>query len=143
MFNFLKKKKIQNFTVNCKTDSIYINDTNINFPTTYQTLLSILKEPTRQITTSKNYCIWDDFGISCSFENKENILSINFYQNKDKVSEYVAKKQFTGDLFLEDENITYSEFGKIGLGKIAIHRLGSEHETRFGFSIGVNNDYKV
>ena len=34
------------------------------------------------------------------------------------------------------------KFGKIGLGKVAIHRLGSENETRFGFSIGINKDYK-
>ncbi len=141
MLKFLKKKKKKEFIIVCKTNEIFINDINLNFPTTIEQLITIFGEPTRRIHNSSQYVIWDNFGISCSLKNDNEILSISVYQSNN-VSEYVAKKPFTGKLFLEEEEITFGEFSKIGLNKIAIHRLGSESENRFGFSIGVNNDYK-
>ena len=85
---------------------------------------------------------WDDHGVFYGSNDVNNVLSIKFFQNKKDTSEYNTKNQFQGKLFLEDENITYEEFVTIPLGKAIIHRLGSESETRFGFSIGANLDYK-
>lgn len=142
MFNFLKKKKVKHLTIKCGTDYITINDQPISFPTDYNTLIDLLGEPSREIKKSNNYILWDDFGIFCGYNNLNKILSINLYQNKKDKTEYNTKKQFTGSLFLNDEEITHTEFGKIALGKVVIHRLGSENETRFGFSLGVNLEYK-
>lgn len=141
MFNFFKKKR-KNFIINCKTDEITINDVNLTFPTNYQTLVTVFGEPTRELEKSKNYMIWDKDGILCSYTNPKEILSIDFYQNNPTKSEYNTKKQFKGTLFLNYESITNNEFSKIALGSLAIHRLGSENEIRFGFSLGVNNIYK-
>ena len=142
MFNFLKKKKVNHIIIKCGTDYITINDLPISFPTNYNTLVDILGEPSRQIKKSNTYIFWDHFGIFCGHNNSNKILSINVYQNKKDKTEYNTKKQFTGSLFLNDEEITNSEFGKMALGKFVIHRLGSENETRFGFSLGANVGYK-
>ena len=142
MFNFLKKKKIKDLIIKCDTDVITVDDKPLTFPTNYDNLINVLGTPTRVIKKSNNYLIWDDYGVFCGYTNKDTILSINIYQNKQDRSEYNTKRQFNGQLFLNDEEITNNEFSKIALGKVAIHRLGSEHETRFGFSIGVNRDYR-
>lgn len=141
MFNFLRKKKVKHLSIKCTTDNITINDQHISFPTDYDTLTSILGKPSREIKKSNIYLMWDDFGIFYGSKDLNNVLSINIYQNKKDKSEYNTKKQFAGSLFLDDEEITYAEFGTIILGKNVIHRLGSESETRFGFSIGANLDY--
>lgn len=141
MFKLFKKKKLKDFTIICKTNSIMVNDVELSFPTTYNTLVEIFGDPSRKIDGSNEYIIWDDYGFSCSVNDSQAILAVNVYQSNN-VSTYVAKKPFKGKLYFDDKDITYTEFGKIGLGKVAIHRLGSEHETRFGFSIGINNDYK-
>lgn len=141
MFSIFKKKKQKYFIINCKTDNILINGVPLLFPTNYENLVAVFGEPTRTINSSKKHIIWDDYGISCSLKSDTEILAINVYQ-KNNLSEYVPKKPYTGTLFFDEEDITFDEFSKIGLGKIAIHRLGSEKETRFGFSLGINNDYK-
>ena len=141
MFSFFKKKKVQQLTIKCSTDSILINEKPISFPTDYNSLIQILGEPSRKIEKSNIYLFWDDYGVFYGSNDLNNVLSINIYQNKKDKSEYNTKNQFKGTLFLDDEDITNSEFVKIGLGKVVIHRLGSESETRFGFSIGVNHDY--
>lgn len=142
MFSIFKKKKQKYFIINCNTDSVLINGTPLSFPTNYSTLVEVLGEPSRTISTTKEYVIWDDYGFACSLKDSDEIVAINVYQGNN-ISEYVPKKPYTGTLFFEDDDITFNEFSKIGLGKIAILRLGSENETRFGFSIGVNNDYKA
>ncbi len=142
MFSFFKRKKVQELVIKCDTDAIFINDNEVSFPTSYTQLIDVFGKPSRFLNKSNNYAIWDLQGIFCGFTDENNILSINIYQSKKDKSEYNTKKQFTGKLFLNDEEITHSEFGKIGLGKVAIHRLGSENENRFGFSLGVNRDFK-
>lgn len=142
MFNFLKKKKVKHLSIKCTADSITINDQIISFPTDYDTLTQILGAPSREIKKSNIYLLWDDYGIFYGSKDLNNVLSINIYQYKKDKSEYNTKKQFSGSLFLNDEDITHAEFGKIALGKNVIHRLGSESENRFGFSIGVNLEYK-
>jgi len=142
MFSFFKKKKVKHLSIKCATDSITINDQTISFPTDYETLISVLGKPSREIKKSNTYFLWDDYGIFYGSNNLNKVLSINIYQNKKDKSEYNTKKQFKGSLFLNDEEITNSEFVKIPLGKVVIHRLGSENETRFGFSIGANLNYK-
>ena len=142
MFNFFKKKKVIDLVIKCNTDAIVINETQIDFPTSYNTLVSVLGKPDRELKMTNHYMIWDNYGVFCGCTDKENILSINIYQNKQDRSEYNTKKQFKGQLFLNDEEITNNEFSKVSLGKIAIHRLGSENEIRFGFSLGINKFYK-
>ncbi|MDY0781141.1 hypothetical protein [Tenacibaculum sp. IB213877] len=141
MFNFLKKKKTKHLVIKCDTDNITINNKEISFPTNYQNLATVLGKPSRQITKSNTYTFWDKYGIFCGYADENNILSINIYQNKLDTSEYNTKNQFKGKLFLNDEEITHNDFTKIGLGKLAILRLGSENENRFGFSLGVNRDF--
>ncbi|SNR15189.1 DUF7738 domain-containing protein [Tenacibaculum jejuense] len=142
MFTIFKKKKQKYFIINCNTDSILVNGTPLTFPTDFENLVEIFGKPSRTINSSSEYVIWDDYGVSSSLKDDNKIVSINVYQNIN-ASEYVPKKPYTGTLFFEEEDITFNEFSKIGLGKIAIHRLGSENETRFGFSLGINNDYKA
>jgi len=142
MFKFFKKKKAKPIVIKCSTNEVTINDKSISFPTDYSTLTQILGKPSREIKKSNIYLMWDDYGIFYGSNDLNNVLSIKFFQNKKDTSEYNTKKQFSGSLFLDDEDITNSEFGTIPLGKIVIHRLGSENETRFGFSIGANLDYK-
>ena len=142
MFSFLKRKKVKPLTIKCSTDYITINDQPISFPTDYNTLISVLGVPSREIKKTNTYVLWDDYGIIYGSNNVKNVLSINIFQNKKDTTEYNTKKQFSGSLFLNDENITHGEFGKIVLGKNVIHRLGSENETRIGFSLGVNLNYK-
>lgn len=142
MLNFFKKKK-KYIIINCKTDEVLVNNVKLTFPTNYNTLVEIFGKPTRELKKSKNYMIWDSEGILCAYNNPEGILSVSFHQNNKTKSEYNTKSQFKGGLFLNLENITNNEFSKIPLGSIAIHRLGSESEIRFGFSLGVNNDYKT
>jgi hypothetical protein len=142
MFTLFKKKKLKEYTISCATDSLQINDTEINFPCEPKDLINVFDNPSREIENSNKYLIWDDYGLSCTVNENETILSLNVYQENKSPSEYVPKKGFNGKLFFEEKDITFKEFSKIGLGKIAIHRLGSESETRFGFSIGVNTDYK-
>ena len=142
MFSFLKKKKVTHLTIKCSTESLTINDKEISFPTDYNALVEILGAPSRQIKKTNTYILWDDYGVFYGSNDLNNVLSINFYQNKKDKTEYNTKNQFEGKLFLDDEDITHKEFVKISLGKIVIHRLGSESETRFGFSIGANLDYK-
>ncbi len=142
MFKFFKKKKVKSLTIVCDTDVIHINSKPLTFPTNYDALVEVLGKPSRELKKSNDYIIWDTHGIFCGYTERDNILSINIYQNKKDRSEYNTKKQFKGRLFLNNEEITNNEFGKIPLGKVAIHRLGRESDTRFGFSLGVNRDYK-
>lgn len=142
MFNFFKKKR-KTFVINCKTDDIIINDISITFPTNYDMLVTVFGKPTRELQKSKNYMIWDNDGILCSYTNPNEILSISFNQSNKTKSEYNTAEQFKGSLLLNSESITNSEFGKIALGKLAIHRLGSEKDIRYGFSLGVNNVVKI
>ena len=142
MFNFFKKTKVKDLIIKCDTDTVLINEKTIIFPTSYDTLISVLGKPDRELQKTNHYMIWDQFGIFCGYTNKDQILSINIYQNKQDRSEYNTKKQFKGKLLLNNEDISNNEFSKISLGKVAIHRLGSESEIRFGFSLGVNKIYK-
>lgn len=142
MFNFFKKKKVNHLTVKCSTEGITINDKAISFPTDYNTLIDILGEPSRKIEKTNTYVLWDDYGVFYGSNNLNKVLSIKFFQNKKDTTEYNTKNQFKGSLFLDDEEITHNEFVKIPLGKMVIHRLGSESESRFGFSIGANLEYK-
>ncbi len=141
MFKFLKKKKVKELVIKCDTDTVLINEKPIIFPTNYDTLIAVLGKPERELTKTNHYMIWDQFGIFCGYTDKNEILSINIYQNKQDRSEYNSKKQFKGKLLLNNEEITNNEFGKISLGTVAIHRLGSENEIRFGFSLGINKVY--
>lgn len=141
MFNFLKKKKQKRLVIECDTDVITVNSKPITFPTNYNTLVNTFGKPDRKLNKSKNYIIWDKLGVFCGYADKDNILSISFYQNKQDRTEYNTKKQFTGKLILNNEEITNNEFSKIPLGELAILRLGSETKIRFGFSIGVNKTY--
>lgn len=125
--------------IECDTDVITINNKPVTFPTNYDTLIHIFGKPDRKLNKSKNYIIWDKLGIFCGY--KDNILSINFYQKKQDRTEYNTKKQFTGKLILNNDEITNNEFSKISLDELAILRLGSENTVRFGFSIGVNKTY--
>ncbi|CAM1335145.1 hypothetical protein [Tenacibaculum aestuariivivum] len=140
IFNFFKKKKEIDLVIKCDTDIIVINEKEINFPTNYDTLIAVLGEPDREIHKTNHYMFWDKQGIFCGYTNKNNILSINAYQNKQNKSEYNTQHQFKGKLLLNNEDITNNEFGKIPLGKIAIHRLGKENEVRVGFNLGINKN---
>lgn len=142
VLRFFRKNK-KHIIVSCKTDEVIINDQKFTFPTNYNSLVAIFGEPNRNLNKSKNYVFWDSLGIFCRYTDTNEIFSINFFQNKKDRSEYNTKKQFSGELFLNDENITNNEFDKISLGDISILRLGSENEIRYGFSIGVNKSYKL
>ncbi|WGH76740.1 hypothetical protein P8625_06185 [Tenacibaculum tangerinum] len=142
MFHFLKKKKVKSLTIECDTDLILINGKPLTFPTNHSSLIEVLGKPSRVLKKSNDCIIWDSHGIFCGYTDEDHILSINIYQNKKDRSEYNTKQQFKGKLILNNENITNKEFGKISLGKVAIHRLGRENDMRFGFSIGVNRSYK-
>lgn len=139
MFKFFSKKKY--IIINCLTDEVLIDGSTLKFPTNYNTLIETFGKPSRELQQSKNYMFWDSLGIICAYNNADEILSVNFYQNNKIKSEYNTKQQFTGGLFFNSKNITNKEFKKISLGKVAIHRLGSESEIRFGFSLGVNNNF--
>ena len=139
MFKFFTKKKY--IIINCATDQVLIDGRHLMFPTNYNTLIETFGKPSRELQNSKNYMFWDSLGIFCAYNKADEILSINFYQNNRIKSEYNTKQQFSGGLFFNSKNITNNEFSKISLGKVAIHRLGSESETRFGFSLGINNNY--
>lgn len=140
MFNFFKKKR-KKHTISCDTDTILVNDVALDFPTNYDKLIAIFGTPTRELQKSKQYLIWDEDGVLCGYNDANEILSINFYQNKKDKSEYNTKKQFIGSLIFNEKDISNNEFDKIAIGKYAIHRLGSESEIRFGFSLGINNNY--
>lgn len=140
MFQFFTKKK-KYIIINCITDEVLIDGRKLMFPTNYNTLIETFGKPSRELQKSKNYMFWDALGIFCAYNDADEILSVNFYQNNKMKSEYNTKQQFTGGLFFNSKNITNKEFGKISLGNVAIHRLGSESEVRFGFSLGVNNDF--
>lgn len=140
MFKFFTKKK-KYIVINCITDEVLIDGRKLLFPTNYNTLIETFGKPSRELQESKNYIFWDALGIACAYNNSNEILSVNFYQNNKIKSDYNTKQQFTGGLFFNSKNITNNEFGKISLGKVAIHRLGSESETRLGFSLGINNNY--
>lgn len=142
MLSFFKRKKKLDITINCTTNSININNKDVSFPTNHDTLVELFGKPTRQVSRSKEYSLWDNLGILCSYVTPDRIVSINFFQNKKDSSEFNTKKQFKGKIFLIDEEITNNEFHKIALEKYAIHRLGRETEIRFGFSVGLNNEYK-
>lgn len=141
MFNFFKKDK-KHLIIGCHTDKVIIDAKQLTFPTDFNTLKEIFGKPSRKLEKSKNYVFWDSLGIFCAYTSPKEILSISIYQNKKDRSEYNTKRQFNGGLFLNDENITHKEFDKISLGEIAIIRLGSESESRYGFTIGANKDYK-
>jgi hypothetical protein len=143
MFKFFRKKKVIDLIIKCDTDHVSINEKPITFPTNYNSLISILGNPDRELEKTNRYMIWDNYGVFCGYTDKDKILSINVYQNKKDKSQYNTKKQFKGKLLLNEEEITNSEFSKIPLGKIAIHRLGSESEIRFGFSLGINKVYNL
>ncbi|ALU75377.1 hypothetical protein [Tenacibaculum finnmarkense] len=144
-FNFFKKKKAEKIIIKCDIDFITINETPITFPTNYTTLVAILGKPERELQTTNHYLFWDIHGIYCSYTNSNHILSINAYQytnNNIKTKNiYTTKKLFKGELYLNNQPITYSEFGKIPLGKVAIHRLGTDNDFRLGFNLGVNKIY--
>lgn len=142
MFKFFKKKKITPLVIKCDTNSITINEKELSFPATNGDLIDILGKPSRVIEKSSTYLIWDDQGVFCAYTDPNNIVSINIYQNKKDQSEYNTKNQFKGSLFLSDEEITHKEFSRISLDQVVIYRLGSESETRFGFSLGLNVAYK-
>ncbi len=139
MFQFFSKKRY--IIINCLTDEVLIDGSTLEFPTNYHTLIETFGKPNRELQRDKSYMFWDSLGIICAYNNPDEILSVNFYQNNTIKSEYNTKQQFTGGLFFNSKNITNNEFSKISLGKVAIHRLGSESETRFGFSLGVNNNF--
>ncbi len=138
MFSFFKKKK-KNFLINCTTDTITINNETINFPTNYDTLTHVFGKPSREIFNDKNYIFWDKYGVFCGCSDKNKIISINFFQNRKDSSKYNTKKQFKGELFLNNDTITNNEFETINLGNVAIHRLGSVQEIRYGFSLGLSS----
>ena len=140
MFKFFTKKK-KYIIINCISDEVLIDGRKLMFPANYNTLIETFGKPSRELQKSKNYMFWDALGIICAYNNADKILSVNFYQKNKIKSEYNTKQQFTGGLFFNSKNITNKEFGKISLGKVAIHRLSSESETRFGFSLGINNNY--
>lgn len=142
MLNFFKKKKPKEFNIQCATNYLKINEHIVNFPCNKKDVINILGEPTRKIYSGNEYMIWDKFGFLCSVNENNEILSLSVYQENSNPSEYVPQTNFYGKLFLEEKDITFKEFCKIGLGKIAIHRLGSEKETRYGFSIGINHNFK-
>lgn len=141
MLSFFRKKKKTKITIICNTDHVIVNDKKLTFPTNYKELIKVLGTPSREIEKSKQYVFWDSVGIFCGYTDKNEILSIHIHQIKKDKSEYNTKEQFIGNLLLNNQNITNNEFSKIPLGAIAIHRLGSENEIRYGFSIGVNNSY--
>lgn len=141
-FNFFRKKKVVDLVIKCEIDSISINDKPISFPTKHTVLTDILGEPDRTLIKTKNYIFWDKYGVFCGYTDENNILSINAYQNKEDKSIYNTKNQFKGKLFLNDKEITNSEFGQISLGKFALRRLGRDHEFRFGFNLGVSTLHK-
>ena len=142
MFNLFKKKKEKQIIISCDTDRIKVNDLELTFPTSRYQLMKIFGTPTRELSKSNNYMLWDGIGVFCGYSDKDHILSINVYQNKEDETEYNTKKQFKGKLILGEDEITNSEFVKIALGDVAIHRLGSENEIRYGFSLGSNKDFK-
>ncbi|WP_233898709.1 DUF7738 domain-containing protein [Tenacibaculum piscium] len=145
LLDFFKKKKAEKIIIRCDIDFITINETLLVFPTNYTTLVHILGKPDREIKKTNYYMFWDVHGIYCSYTNSQYILSINAYQytnnNIKNNSIYATKKLFSGELYLNEERITYSEFGKISLGKVAIHRLGKETDFRLGFNVGINKIY--
>lgn len=143
MFSFFKKKKTPQITIICKTDKVLINNQPLTFPTKYEKLIKILGEPSREIKKSKHYVFWDTIGVFCGYTDRNEIVSIHFIQIKKGKNNYTPKELFKGDLLLNNEAITNNEFSKISLGNIAVHRLGSENEIRYGFSIGVNNILNV
>jgi len=140
MFQFFTNKK-KFIIINCISDEVSIDGRKLVFPTNYNTLVETFGKPSRELQSTKNYVFWDSLGITCAYTNADEILSVNFYQNNKIKSTYNTKQQFKGGLFFNSKNITNKEFGKISLGKVAIHRLGSESEIRFGFSLGINNNY--
>lgn len=142
MFSLFKKKiNSKSIILDCKSNHLSIKDSNIVFPTNIDTLKSFFGKPSRKIQKETTYTFWDRLGVYVSYTNPDEILSINFFQNKKDRSEYNTKKQFRGKLMVNDSNVSYSEFKKISLGDIVIYGLGG-YEDRFGFSIGANFDYK-
>lgn len=139
MFSFFRRKKKQVIDIDCKTDIILINNNEISLPTNFQNLVTIFGEPQRKTAnTDKMYVFWDNLGIFCGYVTPEKIISVSFLQKIQSATNYKPKKPFTGSLLFNDENITNDEFTKIGFGKYVIHRLGSEREIRYGFTIGVS-----
>ncbi|WP_066224171.1 DUF7738 domain-containing protein [Formosa haliotis] len=79
-----RKKRNQDITIACLTHAVYINDTEISFPTTYTTLKSIFGEANRieSIKQSKNQVyLWDELGIYCSSPSPDKMLMLLLVQD--------------------------------------------------------------
>ncbi len=103
-----RKKKTQATIVQCDPKGIRINDTHINFPTTYTILKDILGnatrvEPIKQ--TKNNVYLWDDLGIYCSSPDPQKMLMLLFVTDIRYGLGHQPLNNFKGSIFVDGETL--------------------------------------
>ncbi|MGO3182133.1 MAG: DUF7738 domain-containing protein [Aequorivita sp.] len=99
-----RKTKQKSIRIQCDPKEVRINETTINFPTSYATLKKVFGEASRiepfKQTGIKVY-LWDDLGIYCSAPDPDNILMLMLILDNGYDLGHQPKSNFTNDLVVD------------------------------------------
>lgn len=99
-----RKKKKQSISIACDAKEVRINDSVVNFPTSYTHLTEILGEANRIVPfkqTGIKVYLWDDLGIYCSMPDPDNILMLMLILDNTHDLGHQPHKNFSSDLIID------------------------------------------
>lgn len=137
-----RKKKGKKIAVNiaCDSTSVKINDTPIEFPTTYENLKQVLGEASRiepsEKTQNKVY-LWDELGIYCSAPDPEKMLMLLFVEDSRYGLGHQPKNNFKGNVLVDGEALD-KNIQNVDGGRPYMIRSVIKEDERVAIALGWN-----
>ncbi len=120
-----------------------MNGLEVSFPIHLNTLKEVFGEPSKQEHDLSWKVVWDDLGIYVDYGTWDNILNVNFLLSNNHKLKYFPKKFFSGQIKVDNKEITNENFEEIDLEKHIIRTLPYKWKAEpHSISIGKNFDYK-
>ncbi len=135
-----RKKKKAAVKIHCSPQSVLVNNTAVQFPTTYNHLKDILGDPDRieAIKNSKNKVyLWDDLGIYCSAPDPEKMLMLLLVEDNRYGLGQQPEKNFTGKVFIDEKPIE-DNLQNVGENRPYMIRAIIKDEKRVAIALGWN-----
>ncbi|TQD36290.1 DUF7738 domain-containing protein [Haloflavibacter putidus] len=135
-----RKKKKSTIKIHCDPQSVLVNNTEVQFPTTYKHLKDILGDPDRieAIRNSKNKVyLWDELGIYCSAPDPEKMLMLLLVEDNRYGLGQQPKKNFMGKVFIDEKPIE-DNLQNVGEDRPYMIRAIIKDDKRVAIALGWN-----
>lgn len=126
--------------VDCKSESIFINGKELEFPIHMNDLVELFGEPSRKVHDLFWRVMWDEIGVYTHYPTWDYITSVQFLLSQEHQLKHLPTHLFDGEISFNGENFIASQEKRQSFGSNLIKKMTSK-EAQSPYAISIAKDF--